>query len=402
MNQRSPKPWNWSLGAVTLEVRHQNLLNAPEMAWVNSENSAFLMAWNRTTVSGQLNARFPFIQEELLTQTTGAALAPGTCLRTSGPGGRAVFHAGFHHPNDWALGNEDLVAKHASMIRRCVEDILESAANAGIDSVAFPMIGTGAFGLPVPVFARLFFEAVAMFGRRTSRPIKVALCIWEFGELEEVVRYGTQVLGALVGGGRSLLRDAGGHRVVQNLRPLAKSLADEQLQERNLLHFAEIGLMTDLAVFYDVEGTSPKVLIDSAKDRSAVNLTFGFVRSRIDVLKVNCSLPDWLSERFELLTRESSRGAIARIVKDRNDHAHNRRPRPVDAIIEDIEMIFGPEALPTTWPDDTASRWIRLFPEGFGLLDGIDTHRRRCSWLIPDLRHRVHEGFESLEDPFLA
>lgn len=382
------EPWNWSLGGVTLELRHQDLLEAPERAWVNSENSAFEMAPSPFTVSGKLNKRFPFVQEELYAQTRMEILPPGTTLRTNGPSGKTIFHAGFHHPYDWNLGSDDRIAKHAAMIQRCIEDILECVVTEKISTVAFPMLGTGSFGLPISVFAQIFFESIAIFSRRVTTSVNVVLCVMQPEVIEEVVRFGTQALGALVGGGRPLLRDAGGHPIVRSLRHTARSLSDEKLQERNLLHFAEIALMTDMAVFYDLLEVSPSVLLE-AGNRSECNLTFGIVRNRLESLRIAHDFPDWARMRYAAITRPSSRDAIGRLVKDRNDYAHNRGPRMVDSIVSDIEHVFGPEALPCVWEDVEPIRWIRWFDDGYGLLDGVDTTRARCSWLIPHIRQRV-------------
>ncbi|QED29969.1 hypothetical protein FRD01_22580 [Microvenator marinus] len=388
------EPWSWSLGSVTLEVRGQSLLDAPERAWVSSEDSGFYMARNPSAISGQLRRHFPYVLDELRAQTRGEVLPPGTTLRTNGPEGRVIFHAGFHHPNDWDLSDDELVAKHASMIQRCIEDILESVAETGLESVAFPMLGTGLFHLPVSVFAETFFEAVAMFSRRTHRAVKVVLCILEPALIEEVVRFGTRALGAMVGGGEPLLREAGGHPIVQGLRHTARALADEKLQERNLLHFAEIALMTDLALFYDFEDKPPSVLLDKNGGKGECNLTFGIIRNRLEGLRIRRRIPEWAMHRYQQICSQPFQKAIGRLVGDRNDYAHNRRPRPVEDIVTDIESLFGPEVLTETWKDAETHRWIRSFPAGYGLLDGVDPVRGRCSWLIPEVRQRVHEDFE--------
>jgi hypothetical protein len=73
---------------------------------------------------------------------------------------------------------------------------------------------------------------------------------------------------------------------------------------------------------------------------------------------------------------------------DRNDLAHNRAPRPVEALLEDVTRAFGPHALPQAWPTREGGRWIRTIREEYALVDGIDPVAGRLSWLLPVSRAR--------------
>ena len=101
--------WQWAIGTLELKVRWGDLLKAPERAWVNSEQTDFYLARNSTTISGQIRRLWPQAQAELDLQTQGSSFPAGKVLKTSGPEGRTIFHAGFHEPQDWYNGEDDKV-----------------------------------------------------------------------------------------------------------------------------------------------------------------------------------------------------------------------------------------------------------------------------------------------------
>lgn len=394
----SPTPWTWSIGPILLEVRHGSLLEAPERTWVNSEQTDFLLDFGPSSISGQLLRAWPQAQVELNEQTGGRVLPAGTVLKTSGPDGRCIYHAGFHGPQDWLWGKEDRVAVFLDSIRECTEKILTDAVTSEIPEVAFPLIGTGVFGLPVASFVRMFFETVATFGQSAGSPLRVVLYVWEKEQLEEIVRYGTQSLAAMLAGGRRLLKKAGGHSLVRELRPFAREQADEILQERNLLHFAEVALQTDLAVGAEGHGLTVRELLRACAPKApGIRLSFGLVSDRLKYVTAmpKGGLPKWLKERQRWLGRKLSRKAIARLVADRNSHAHYNQPRPVADMVKDLENLFGPEALPDPWPEKDEGTWIRKFDSAYGLLESVNWIHGKISWLLPSSRMRVSEPYEA-------
>jgi O-acetyl-ADP-ribose deacetylase (regulator of RNase III) len=397
MNVELPVPWSWSIGSVLLEVRHGSLLEAPEKAWVNSEQTDFILAWGNHSVSAQLNQAWPHAQLELNEQTKGKVLPAGTVLSTSGPDGRIIYHAGFHGPEDWLFGEEDREAVFLDSMRECIEKILDDAVKRNLPSIAFPLIGTGVFGLKTALFAGIFFETVATFAKRVDKTMRVVLCVWEQEKVDEIVRRGTQSLAAMIAGGRQLLREAGGHPLVKELRPLVRKQADDMLQERSLVHFAESALATDLAVaagFF--QSSVENLLLPCAPKAPGINLSFGLIRDRLQYIG-NWStrgLPEWFRDRLHFLKGKQVRQAIGRLVKDRNKWAHHESPRDINAIVDDIENLFGPKTMPEPWPDSTASLWVRKFSEGHGLLYGVDWVRGELSWLVPHSRHWISEPLQ--------
>jgi O-acetyl-ADP-ribose deacetylase (regulator of RNase III) len=390
--------WRWSLGGITLEVRHGDLLAAPERAWVNSEQTDFVLAIGGPSVSAQLAALWPGCQAELDIQTRGAECAPGTVLETSGPEERRIFHAGFHAPRVWAPKGAGEQAGHLEAIRACIDEILDRAVATELDSVAFPLIGTGVFGIAVESFSHVFFEAVALAARRSSVPLQVALVVGPAQEVDTVVRSGTQALAAMVAGGAPLLRPAGGHPLVRVLRGGVRAQRLPELQERALLHFAEVAMMTDLAAVAEAGDLGLELLTKSAGERRIVRVTFGLVLDRLHYLGKNLptGLADRYQQRLEWLVRPLSVAAARRLVDDRNRYAHNASSRAADALVEDVEALFGPEALPDPWPDTPGRLWHRMQDGEHALLDALDRHTHRGTWLAPMRRRRFTEDVQAL------
>lgn len=379
----------WDIGNVTLEVRRGDLLSARVGAVVNSEQSDFVLSSDVRTISGQLRRACPSMQQELDEQTHQKTLPAGTVLQTAGPRSRyRVFHAGFHDPHEWLDPAEtDDVARHAATIRRCVDDILRRVRASEILSVAFPSIGTGAFRLPRATFARLFFDCVGAVGMTPGRAFRVVLCLRDDDAVALAVREGTRALVALLGGGGPLLAEAGGHSLVEALRPQVRLSSDPFTAAGRLLHFAEVALHIDLAVAWEfADAPLARLTTDLAGGR-AQRLTFGFIRNRLEGGFSVDGAPDWLRRRVEFLRGAEARQSIAALVDDRNAYAHHRRPRDLGAMRADVERLFGPAALPARWPaPPPRDRWLHGDGPQTWLLDSVDLDRRMTGWVQPVTR----------------
>ena len=377
-------PYVWHFGSVTLEVGVGDLLAQRLGAIVNSEQSDFVLASYGPSVSAQLSRSHPAIRQELRAQAQGRVLPAGTVLETSGPSGQRVFHAGFHEPTAWVDPAEpDDVALHAANIQRCVDDILRRVRASGLPGVAFPAIGTGLFRLPVATFARIFFEAVGAFALLPGRAVRVVLCLWRPQDLDPVVRHGTQALVALLGGGAALLRPAGGHALLAEMRTHVCSHADAGVEASRLLRFAETALQVDLAVALEAR-TAPLDEVTRGQGSRIARITFGVIRDRLGKLDDDRTLPDWLRARHAGLRRRHACDALARLVDDRNALAHHRALRPTADIVADVEALVGPEALPAPWPEVTnAHRWIRGRDAEVWLLDSVDLAGGVVGWRQP-------------------
>ncbi len=387
--------WSWPMGLVTLEVRVGDLLAAPEVAIVNPENSGFELAAGGYSVSAQLARRYPGLQAALDAQTGGKCLPEGSVLMTPVSVERIIFHAGHHHPQNW-LGwhsdvTEDAVAAHLALIARCSADILGRVEALGLGAVAFPFIGSGDFGLSIESVAEVLFQAVADFARRAARPTRVVLVLWDGEDLERVVRSGTRVLASMVGGGRPLLSQAGGHPVLSELRKGVRSGVDPVLQEQRLLGFAEVGLHLDLALLLELRGRSPEDIMAGVDPRrGGFHFSFGFISSRLEAETAAgaSGLPAWLAARTRWLAKSSSRAAIRRLKEDRNRLAHKGAPRELSALIEDVEQLFGPAALPADWEPLVGARWLADRSGELALADGLNLATSQIFWLLPVSRAR--------------
>lgn len=64
----------------------------------------------------------------------------------------------------------------AALLRSAYEAALQSAADASVDSVAFPCISTGAYGYPKPEACRLAVETVSAWLDGHESPREVVFC----------------------------------------------------------------------------------------------------------------------------------------------------------------------------------------------------------------------------------
>jgi O-acetyl-ADP-ribose deacetylase (regulator of RNase III) len=390
------EPWIWSMGLVSFAVRVGDLLAAPESAIVNPENSGFLLSRDGRSISGQVSRRYPETQALLDAQTGRRCLPEGSVLLTRHAGGRVIFHAGHHHPGNWLQWRDDVteddVAVHLSIIARCIADILDQAEALALDAVAFPLIGSGAFGLPLASTAQVLFQGVADFARRATRKIRVALVLLDASHLEAVVRSGTRVLASMIGGGAPLLQPAGGHAVLAQLRPGVRSGVDPILQQQGLLRFVEVGLHIDLMLLLEHRARGVHYLLKSVDPRrGGFHFTFGFIANclEMELREKPVGLPAWLADRVELLARRSSLNAIHRLKEDRNNLAHLRAARDVEPLIDDVEQVFGPAALPQNWGPVSGKHWIASMGKEVAVADGLDVATSRVFWLLPVSRGRI-------------
>ena len=383
--------WTWSLGLVQLEVRHGNLLESTERAWVNSEQTDFQLARDESSISSQLRRLWPAMQAELDEQSRGGVHPPGTVLLTSGPEGRIVFHAGFHDPCAWYFGGDDDLAIHLDAIRSCTERILDEAERRQMEEVAFSLIGTGVFSLPVRRVAEQLFDAVLYFARRTRRSLRIVIYVLRQQDVPVVVLHGTRTFAARLTGGGRLVSGEGGHPLVQAMRRGVREQVGDEQSERELLAFAEIALSTDLAAIADDARLSFASLLRECQPRSqGCRLTFGLVRDRLSFLS-SIGLHEGsslLASRLDFLSRHDQKLAIQRLVMDRNDFAHHRKPRDTGDIVADVELLFGAEAMSEPWPEYDG-HWLRRIGDEHGLLQIVDFARGMHTWLMP-LSRRHH------------
>jgi O-acetyl-ADP-ribose deacetylase (regulator of RNase III) len=138
----------YSIPPVALEIAEGDIAAQDTDAVVNAANNRF---WMGSGVAGALKARGG--QEIEREAVALGPVEPGQCVVTSGGRLRAryVLHA--------AVMGQDLRTS-AVLVDRSTRSALAAAEARGIESVAFPALGTGVGGFPLSDCARIMIDAV--------------------------------------------------------------------------------------------------------------------------------------------------------------------------------------------------------------------------------------------------
>lgn len=174
--------YTWQLDQVTFRVIEADLFEIAVDSIVNSEQTDFVLSNNEDTISGQINSRYgDDVQIELIGQMDEPVMPEGTVLKTSGGSDyKAIFHAGFHTPDQWLdkLAEDD-ESQYIRIISKCQRSILESLQESKVSSVAFPLIGCGIFGLSATLLAHEFAAEVCRFSKESELeyPVEIVLVI---------------------------------------------------------------------------------------------------------------------------------------------------------------------------------------------------------------------------------
>jgi O-acetyl-ADP-ribose deacetylase (regulator of RNase III) len=142
---------------VTVAILEGDITSRDVDAIVNAANNKL---WMGSGVAGAIKARGgEEIEREAMKQ---GPVSPGQCVMTSGGvlPARHVIHA--------AVMGQDL-RTDAALIRMATTSALMLAAANGLESIAFPALGTGVGGVPIADCARVMLDAVRKYaGRPTS------------------------------------------------------------------------------------------------------------------------------------------------------------------------------------------------------------------------------------------
>jgi O-acetyl-ADP-ribose deacetylase (regulator of RNase III) len=317
-----------------------DIFDASVDAIVNSEQTDFILSGNPKSLSGQIWKRFGnAVQQELDATTKRQVLGPGTVIDTSGGQKfRRIFHAGFHDPDDWpdrpseALGSlgdaprDFRETNYFAAIGSCMAQILESAVAQKLNSVAFPLIGCGLFGLDVKMLILQFLNAIEELDDRLTdgEELHVWLVIRDRAQFESVA--GTFL---------DLLMQARSRLVSVRVKPTGVSILDRfasRLLERTNEDWAKWQLCryAEIAVEFMCYGLSraicPPVMPESMfEERRAP--TFGDflkkAKEHADTSKLDSSV--WGACFFSsVLSDASCAGALDDINQQRNNLAHGR------------------------------------------------------------------------------
>jgi O-acetyl-ADP-ribose deacetylase (regulator of RNase III) len=156
-----------------LEAREADITTLDADAIVNAANSALLPGGG---VDGAIRRKAGREIDEAL-------YAIGRCAE-----GEAVITRGFRLPAHWVIHTVAPIygtrADEQTVLARCYANALKLAELRLIGSVAFPAIGTGAFGWPSELAANIAFATVTDHLRRAAHPTRVIFCCFARADRE--------------------------------------------------------------------------------------------------------------------------------------------------------------------------------------------------------------------------
>jgi O-acetyl-ADP-ribose deacetylase (regulator of RNase III) len=161
----SPSPYSRKIGRLQVTVALGDITEQTTDAVVNAANNYL---WMGSGVAGAIKAKGgEEIEREAMKL---APIEPGQAVTTTAGRLRARYciHAA-------AMG-QDLVTG-ADLITKATRSALAEAERLGLDSIAFPALGTGVGGFPAEACAHLMIAAALSHGRTNPKPGSVAFVL---------------------------------------------------------------------------------------------------------------------------------------------------------------------------------------------------------------------------------
>jgi O-acetyl-ADP-ribose deacetylase (regulator of RNase III) len=333
----------WTIGGVQFRLLVGDIFDVPVEALVNSEQSDFLLARSPDTISGQLWCRFgSSLQDDLLSKTEGRVLPPGTVLTTTGqPGYRRIYHMGFHHPDVWLDSEEQTSqSEHVRVIGRSAREILQDFFESELDSIAFPLVGCGLFGLSPRLLARQFLDELETTVTQAAGDPRKS--VWLVVSRDDLI---PEVLNSIVQAiiDRSSLGDW--------TEPLDLGISYLDQFDRRVRRAGHPGwcawmttrhaeLLTGFIMFVLAHAHDPQVWPENVLEPERP-VPFGVLRERAVSLAMEAhtgykeqSWPSFLAKLIHRDVKGSRR--LEKINQDRNDIAHGRAHRPAEKIRADL------------------------------------------------------------------
>ena len=174
---------SFQVASLTLDVLEGDLSAQAVDAVVNAANNAL---WMGAGVAGALKARGGAgIEREAMAQ---GPIAPGDAVVTGGGTlpARYVIHA--------AVMGQDL-RTDAGLIARATAAALALATRLGLESVAFPALGTGVGGFPLEKFAGIMVESVRAHAAAPGTLRRVLVVLYGASACETVAGVVAGILG---------------------------------------------------------------------------------------------------------------------------------------------------------------------------------------------------------------
>ncbi len=392
---------SWNLDNLDFHLVIGDILDIPVDAIVNSEQTDFVLSWNEYSISGQIKRRFgTLVQPELDQLTQHRTLEEGTVLKTGKVADyQAIYHAGFHLP--WSYPNfkddESSQVEYLRIIRYCVRQVLDDFSQTEMDSVAFPLIGTGVFELDPGLLAYEFMRELLSFSKNTI--LKERKHVWLVIHSTVAERLLNPVLNAAIQALIDTSKFSAAFEPLQLNVPFLDDFEQQVVRSNHpqwsawlLARFAE--LISNF-VFYNLAVAStpplhPTVFLEKGKPAS-----FGTLRERAVLIvrdRMISSTDPWTTFLVNLMTRDSSGQRLQRLNSDRNNIAHGRAFRPPLEIYRDIQEFIQVERWSEQVEQYGAPDMKRLYPwlaempdqnqgSRIGMLDKWE--QRKWLYLIP-------------------
>jgi O-acetyl-ADP-ribose deacetylase (regulator of RNase III) len=387
------------LKRIELVFAKGDLLAAGLDAVVNSEQTDFILSRDRNSLSGQIQERCgALVQDELDQQTSGETLGPGVVLATTGGCiAKRIYHAGFHEPYSWpglSFGLDD--ADYLQAIARCVSQALHLAGTDGIDSIGFPLIGCGLFGLSAGMLVRQFIAELERAD--TDDSVQVPAAIWLIIRDEDQWDLVLKTLIEMLFEGRKQrsplnIRNVG-VSVLDQFRLRIQAAQDDEWASWLLCRYCEVGVQLMLSGLASSRGKdcSPTKLFDAGRA-----VTFGAAKDRAQKILKAGSIDDvhrWPGLFSDVLSSTPSLQALAVVNDLRNDLAHGRHHKAPSEIYTTVEKALSLDKwspVSAAAGDIPASDWIPWTameaPHSghIGLFDRWSPNRLR--YLVPSSGH---------------
>ena len=161
----SPSPHSRKIGRLQLTVVLGDITEQPADAVVNAANNYL---WMGSGVAGAIKTKGgEEIEREAMKL---GPIQPGQAVTTTA--GRLRARYCIHSA---AMGQD--LATSADLITKSTESALAEGARLGLDSIAFPALGTGVGGFPAEACARLMIAAALSHSRNNPKPGSVAFVL---------------------------------------------------------------------------------------------------------------------------------------------------------------------------------------------------------------------------------
>lgn len=371
---------SWYVGNLVFHLSLSSIFHVPVDCIVNSENNLFQLAHpGGNSISSQLAEKFnPHLQHHLYEKTGGEEQPTGSVVESPGYGSyERIFHAG-HQPHQvWTsevLTDEER-ANHFRIIRKCIAEILHRFGESDSESIAFPLIGCGAFDLDPWLYGHEFMhELIEQASDPKFSGKEVWLVVFEEDRFPVVLNGLTQTLSDRARHGQPWEPFDLGVSYIDQFEETAFGTRHPRWIGWLLVRYVELVTGHLLYLLASAQSTTPRTLIEPNRP-----VCFGVLRDSAYNLAKNYKGVDdnfgrpWVKELARTVYSHSPK--LKKLNEDRNHIAHGRRSRSmskmfrdVTALVDDLGPLFRDNN--STPPPDKLKPWTYVTDSNkVGVLD---------------------------------